>query len=73
MVRAVGSYRLTVRLGDEARRGWAKGAHVTGCSITALLEAIGQELDRDPTGVLARGEDVIELARQVDEDRRKRR
>lgn len=73
MVRLVGDYRLTVRLGRKARSGWQKAAHVSGCSITSIIEAIGQDLDNDPDRLLARGSDLIEAARLIDEDRRTRR
>lgn len=69
---AVGAYRLTVRLGREARRGWQKASRQTGCSITAILEAIGRDLDHNPDRLLERGSDLIEAARQIDLERRGR-
>lgn len=69
----VGAYRLTVRLGRGARNGWQKASRMSGCSITAIIEAIGRDLEKDPDRLLKRGEDLIEAARAIDLERRGRR
>ena len=68
----MGAYRLTVRLGREARRGWGKAARHAGCSVTALEEAIGRAFDLDPQKMLEHCGEIIDEARVIDEERRKR-
>lgn len=65
---------LSAKLTDEAHRGWGDFAYANRVSIVALLEAIGQRLDRerqlwdDP---LVQG--TVEVARQITDERRVRR
>lgn len=67
--------RITVtnRLSPEARRGFDRACRIAGVTMTAMLEALGRELDRDPHRLLDRGSDIMELAREIDLERRHRR
>lgn len=64
--------KMTLRLTDEARAGWEKACVTTGVSLTALVEAIGRDLN-DSGRLLERGADLIEAARVIDLERRRRR
>lgn len=59
--------RTTVRLSEEARRGWWKAKR--GQSFTAVVEAVGRALD---DGTLELPDEVLETARQVDDERHTR-
>lgn len=63
---------MTVRLSDDARRGWDRTCVNYGVSLTALLESMGRELDT--LGITTeRGEVVVQEARRIDQERRNRR
>lgn len=64
--------KLSLRLSDEARAGFERGCLAYGVSVTALVEAIGLKLYEDAKAMGARGEDVVDLARQIDAERRQR-
>jgi hypothetical protein len=61
--------RITLRLSDEARRGWDRTVIRHGVTLTAFAEALGLALlanpDRPPI-------DILEHARQIDFERRNR-
>lgn len=44
-----------------------------GVTMTALIEAVGLELDRNPQSLGERGPDILAAARKIDQDRRNRR
>lgn len=63
---------MYVRLSDDARRGWDRTCVKYGVTLTALLEAMGRELDT--LGITTdRGAVVVEEARRIDQERRSRR
>ena len=59
-----------LRLSEEAHRGWMRVAGKSGTNLNALAEAIGRLLDERR---IVLSEDVLELARQVQAERRRRR
>lgn len=64
---------MNLRLSPEARRGWDRLSRTEGVSLTALIEALGLELDErraptDPYGLA-----VVERARRIDHERGTRR
>jgi hypothetical protein len=66
--------KITVRLTDESLAGWNKVALGAGVSLTAFIEAIG--LDMNERGVIPenrQGHDILNQARQIDQERRNRR
>lgn len=65
----MGYHRFTVRMSDDARRGFDRTCEHEGVSRTALFEACGRLFDRDPGMCNPR---IIELARQIDRERRAR-
>lgn len=66
----VADHKRTFRLSDEARGGWDQLARASGATLTALLEAIGQVAAR---GARPIPEDVLDLAREITEERLSRR
>jgi hypothetical protein len=64
--------KVTLRLSDEARAGLERGCVSYGVTITALVEAIGRMMLTDTARLGERGADIIELARQIDAERRSR-
>lgn len=62
---------ITVRLDDDARRGWQKVADQHDLSLTALVEAMGRLLDQHP-GRLDMDE-VIALAKAIKAERASRK
>ena len=67
-----GTNRVTLRLSERARTGWERVCLAHGVSMTALAEAMGEELfEHGVTTDLQRA--VIERARQIDMERRSRR
>lgn len=64
--------KVTLRLSDEARAGLERGCVAYGVSITALVEAIGRTMLTETEMLGKRGADIVELARQIDAERRSR-
>lgn len=64
--------RITARLSDPAHRAIERACRGGGITITALFEAIGLELDRNPGALGDRGPDILEAARRIDYERRNR-
>lgn len=62
-------HRMTVRLSDEARRGFDRVSEHEGVSLSALFEACGRLFDEDP-GMC--NPVIIDLARSIDRERRAR-
>lgn len=60
---------MNLRLTDEARRGFDTFCQAYGVSRTALLEAMGRELGRNPTKLAQRGADILAEARRIDFER----
>jgi hypothetical protein len=66
--------QMTLRLSDEARAGWDRACGMAGVTLTALVEAIGLELHRTGGKALGdRGPDLVEAAKAIDLERRRRR
>lgn len=63
--------RVTVRLEDEAARGWDRLTERHSVTKTALAEALGQLLDEGEDGWVPM--EAIRRARLIDRDRRRRR
>ena len=63
--------RLSARVSDEAAEGWATFVEFNGVSFSALLEATGRLIYQGKPAV--HSDEVIELARQIDRERAKRR
>lgn len=61
---------MNLRLTFDARRGWDRVCRDNGVSLTALVEAIGLEMDDRHQPIPP---EVIELARTIDHDRKTRR
>lgn len=64
------AYKRSLRMSDDARGGWERAKRETGCSVSALVEALGLML---ADGKHPLTPEVIELARQIDLERAKRR
>lgn len=64
---------ISLRLTPEAHRGLMRACEAAGVTMTALLEAIGLELARNPGSLGERGPDIVAAARQIDQERRNRR
>lgn len=64
--------KVTTRLSDRSRSGWEKACLRAGVTLTALIEATGLELHNGPIDSTERGARIVELARQIDLDRRAR-
>lgn len=63
---------MTVRLTEDAHRGWNRLCQQRNVTLTAVLESMGLELlERGIT--TDRGEAVVERAQQIDFERRSRR
>lgn len=63
-------------LSDEAHEGWQELAAHTGCSVTALIEVIGQQwMDLLDEGAIDRALDPqqADRARSIDAARRRRK
>lgn len=65
--------KVSIRLTQEAHSGWDRACRISGVTMTALVEAIGLELERTPTALGERGPDILEAARQIDWERGSRR
>lgn len=65
--------KITLRLSPEAHDGLQRACLAAGVTMTALFEAVGLELDRNPASLGERGPDVLTAARQIDQERRNRR
>lgn len=66
------SYRMmNVRVTPQARAAWQAWAQHTGCSLSALMEAIGQMLAESAITSSEAGE-VVRRAREIDFERRRR-
>lgn len=67
--------KVTLRLTQEARRGWERIALRHGLTLTALAEAIGQAFDERPDVMASVPEwqQVIAEAQRIDQERRSRR
>ena len=63
-------FQVQVRLSEDARRGWDRLCTDNGCTLTAVLEALGRELDAGRSPVPER---VLKAAREIDRERRSRR
>ena len=61
--------QTSVRISDEARRGLDRLATSHGVTLTALLEALGRQVDSDPEVIPSA---VIDEARRIDFERRSR-
>lgn len=60
-------------MSDEARDLWTAAAQRHGVSVSALLEAMADELPDEPEDVLPpRGRAIIAKARDIDAERRRR-
>lgn len=64
------TYRLSIRLSPDARRGVDNALDRHGVTLTALMEAWGLEHLRKPVDIEER---VVEHARIIDTERRSRR
>lgn len=64
--------RLGARLSDEAADGWHQFADLHGVSVSALLEAFGRALAAAVEGREPRLAEVVDEARVIDTERRKR-
>lgn len=64
---------MNLRLTDEARRGYDNFCSAYGVTLTALIEATGRELARNPTKLAERGADILDEARRIDFERGSRR
>ena len=62
--------QTSVRISDDARRGFDRLATSQGVTLTALLEALGQRVETQPDVIPA---EVIDAARRIDFERRSRR
>ena len=62
--------QTSVRISDEARRGFDRLATSHGVTLTALLEALGQLIESTPDAIPP---EVIDAARRIDFERRSRR
>lgn len=62
---------LKVNLTDEARRGWDRSCAQWGTTRTGLFEAMGRLLDEHPAR-LPDLEDLLQVARTIDIERRSR-
>lgn len=65
--------RVSIRLTTEAHSGWDRACRIAGVTMTALIEAIGRDLEADPHRLLNRGSDVVDAAKAIDQERRNRR
>ena len=63
--------RVSARLSEEAGAGWDAFTESNGVSFSALLEATGLLIYRGKPAV--HSDEVIDLARQIDRERAKRR
>lgn len=64
---------MNLRLSPEARRGWDRLSSEEGVSLTALIEALGLELDEHRAPTDPYGWTVVERARRIDHERGTRR
>lgn len=64
---------MNLRLSDDARRGFDNFCTAYGVTLTALVEAIGLEMSRNPSKLAERGEDILTEARRIDFERASRR
>lgn len=62
---------VTVRLSPDSRKGWERAALLGGVTLTALVEAIGQQL-LEQQGTVTNAA-VLTMARAIDQERRNRR
>jgi hypothetical protein len=63
---------VTVRLSDAARAGWEDVCLAHGVTLTALVESIGCTFAETGITLLPAAMMVIDRARQIDADRRRR-
>lgn len=78
MPRMEDRWRVTVRLTEEAHSGWVDASFRRGVTIAALMEAIGIFMARHPVEpqeppLVDIRDEVVNQARLVDAERRKRR
>lgn len=59
---------MTARLSEESWDGWNSVARDLGVTVSALMEAIGQQLPALPLSAA-----LVELAKDIDVERRRRR
>lgn len=68
----MGRIKVTLRVTDDAHRGWERTTLHYGVTLTALYEAVGLELLEHGVTTPV-GMSVVERARQIDLERRSRR
>lgn len=71
-VAAEGYRKITLRLSEDALEGWEACAAEAAVSLSALTEAVGLFL-RDGRFTSPQGHLIIETARKIDLERRRRR
>lgn len=64
---------MTVRLSEEAKRGWDLVCRRHGVNMTALMEAFGLEMLEHGLDSEPQTNRIVERARQIEAERRGRR
>lgn len=62
--------RVSIRLSDDARRGWDVASKRHGLPLSALLEAMGRHISR---GEVLLPPEVVATAHEIEFERRSRR